>query len=167
MKPQKPRGDSQENPILLAYEFISLGSPYAGESCAKRTNKLRFQRLLLAYHRLSESRPTCGLRSCFRLALGCRQLWPFWFAFATTQEHELASSLRPRRRSRCVTSWSTGLNRLCERLPIGLFASPFALRCGCGSKNRYQNGTLVSGNMDSKTRGLPLLFGFEPARAIF
>ena len=33
---------------------------------------------------------------------------------------------------------------------------------GCGSKNQYQNGTLVSGNMGTKTCGLPLLFNFEP-----
>ena len=32
---------------------------------------------------------------------------------------------------------------------------------GCGSKNRYQNGTLVSGNMGQNLRK-PLLFEFEP-----
>ena len=29
------------------------------------------------------------------------------------------------------------------------------LRCGCGSKNRYQNGTLVSANMDQTLRFAP------------
>ena len=53
-------------------------------------------------------------------------------------------------------SWSAGPHQslvgLPSTQPLGAFTMKNTLPCGCGSKNRYQNGTLANGNMSQTLR---------------
>ena len=58
--------------------------------------------------------------------------------------------------TKAISLRSVGYSQAYEPLP----KHPASLS-GCGSKNRYQNGTLASGNMDQNLRNPPW-FSFEP-----